>query len=64
MQLVVNFDLLLHQMDVKKAYLHAPLKCDVYVCQPPCFEKLDKNGNELIWKLNKPFYGIIYCTIF
>ena len=32
MQLVTNFDLLLHQIDVKSAYLHAPFKCNVYVC--------------------------------
>ena len=44
-------------MDLRSAYLHAPLKCDVYVCQPLGFEKLDKNGNELVWKLKKPFYG-------
>lgn len=57
-KLVVNFDLLLHQMDVESAYLHAPLKCDVYICQPPGFAKLDKNGNELIWKLSKSLYDL------
>ena len=43
MQLVVNFDLLLPQMGVKSAYSQAPFKCDVYICQPPGFEKLETN---------------------
>ena len=38
MQLVVNFDLLLHEMNVKSAYLHAPIKCDVYVCESLTFK--------------------------
>ena len=58
MQLVVNFDLLLLQMGVKSAYSHAPFKCNVYICQPPGFEKLDKNGNELVWKLSKSLYDL------
>ena len=73
MQLVVNFDLLLRQVDVNSIYLHAQLKCDVYVSQTPGFEQLDKNGND--WKLNNSphglkqsviigIIGIIYCTIF
>ena len=28
MQLAVNYNLLVHQMDVKSAYLHAPIDCD------------------------------------
>ena len=51
MQLVVNFDLLLHQMDVKSPYLDAPLNCDINICQTPGFEELDKNGNKLVRKL-------------
>ena len=58
MQLVVNFDSLLHQMDVKSAYLHAPIKLDVYIYQSPGFEKLDKNSNELVCKLNESLYDL------
>ena len=58
MKLVVNFDLLLHQMDVRSAYSHALLKCDLYVYQPLGFEKLDKNGNKSVWKLNKSLYHL------
>lgn len=49
MQIVDNFDFLLHQMEMKSAYLHAPLKCDIHVCQPAGYEKLDKNSDELVW---------------
>ena len=58
MQLVVNFDLLLLQVGVKSAYSHAPFKCDIYICQPPGFEKLDKNGNELVWKFSNSLYDL------
>lgn len=58
MQLVDNFDFLLHQMEMKSAYLHAPLKCDINVCQPAGYAKLDKNSDELVWKLNKSLYGL------
>ena len=69
MQLVVNFDLLLPQMGVKSAYSQAPFKCDVYICQPPGFEKLETNqfGNlaSHFMILNKmDEIGVIYCTIF
>ena len=44
MQLAVQNNWLLHQMDVKSAYLHAPIECDVYVSQPPGSEITDKEG--------------------
>ena len=34
MQVAVQEDLTLHQMDVKTAYLHAPMDCEVYMEQP------------------------------
>lgn len=47
-------------MDAESAFLHAPVKCDVYVCQTPGFEKFEKNlvWNDLVWKLNKSLYGL------
>ena len=36
-------------MEMKSAYLHAPLKCDINVCQPVGYAKLDKNSDELVW---------------
>lgn len=44
-------------MYVTSAYLHTPLKWGVYLYQPLGFEKLDKNGNELVWKLNQSLHG-------
>ena len=53
-QAAVQKDWLLHQMDVKAAYLHAPIECDVYVQQPQGY-LADTN---LVWKLNKSLYGL------
>ena len=39
-QLAVQNDWMMHQMDVKGAYLHAPIECDVYVEQPDGFLSL------------------------
>lgn len=54
-QLAVQNDWMMHQMDVKGAYLHAPIECDVYVEQPDGFKV---NGDKLVWKLNKSLYGL------
>ena len=48
MQIAADEDLILHQMDVKSAYLHAPIDEEVYVTQPPGYEVEGK-----VWKLNK-----------
>ena len=44
-------------MDVKSAYLHAPLDCEIYVKQPPGYEQINDNGKKLVWKLEKSLYG-------
>ena len=38
MQMVVQYDLIVHQMDVKTAYLHAPLDYEIFVEQPEGFK--------------------------
>ena len=58
MQLAVNYNLLVHQMDVKSAYLHAPIDCDIYVAQPKGYEILHENGKRMVFKLNKSLYGL------
>lgn len=58
MQVAVQEDLTLHQMDVKTAYLHAPMDCEVYVEQPEGFEVKSKTGEHLVCKLNKSLYGL------
>ena len=56
MALIAHFDLELHQMDVKTAFLNGNLDKDIYMEQP---EEFAKKGNEhLICKLNKSIYGL------
>ena len=58
-------------MDVKGAYLHAPIECDVSFTQPPGYEITDKEGKTLVCKLKKSLYrlkqsgeiGTMYCMI-
>jgi hypothetical protein len=57
MQLAAQHDLTLHQMDVKTAYLNAPIDCDIYMEQPEGFEVQSKGGR-LVYKLNKSLYGL------
>lgn len=54
-QLAVQNDWKMHQIDVKGAYLHAPIECDVFVEQPEGFKQQDTNR---VWKLNKSLYGL------
>ena len=56
MQVAVQEDLTLHQMDVKTAYLHAPIDCEVYMEQPEGFETKSKTREHLVCKLNKSLY--------
>ena len=58
MQLSVQYDLLVHQMDVKTAYLNADIDCEIFVVQPEGFEKCSDDGQELVCKLNKSLYGL------
>lgn len=46
------------QMDVKSAYLNAPIDTELYVKQPDGYKVYDKNGNEYVWKLRKSLYGL------
>ena len=56
-QIAVKNDLEIHQMDVKAAYLNAPIDCDVYIKQPEGFVKGEENEN-LVLKLKKSLYGL------
>ena len=50
--------MVVHQMDVKAAYLNAPIDCDIYGKQAKGYEKVGKNGEKLVCKLNKSLYGL------
>ena len=43
LQIAVQYDLIIHHMDVKSAYLNAPLDYEICVEPPESFK--DKNGN-------------------
>ncbi len=45
-------------MDVKGAYLNAPIDKDIYVQQPPGYEQSDNSGNRLTCHLRKSLYGL------
>ena len=55
MQKAAQENLILHQMDVKTAYLHAPIDRDIYMDQPEGYEKV---GENLVCKLEKSLYGL------
>ena len=57
MQIAAQHDLILHQMDVKIAYLNAPIDCEIYMEQAEGFEVQREKGR-LIYKLNKSLYGL------
>ena len=48
MQVAVEQDMKVHQMDVRTAYLNAPIDCEVYVTQPEGF-RVNKEGKMLVW---------------
>ena len=54
MQISVQNDLVVHQMDVKTAYLNAPIDCIIYVAQPDGY----KSAGKFVWKLKKSLYGL------
>ena len=54
-QIACQNDLLLNQMDVKTAFLHAPIKEEIYVNQPPGYESSVPNQ---VWRLHKSLYGL------
>ena len=53
MQMMVQYDLIVHQMDVKMAYLHAPNDYEIFVEQLEGFKT-----NKLLYKLNKSLYAL------
>ena len=57
-QYAVQNDITIHQMDVKSAYLNAPIDCELYVKQPEGYEIEGEINDNLVLKLNKSLYGL------
>nr|GEV82037.1 putative ribonuclease H-like domain-containing protein [Tanacetum cinerariifolium] len=45
-----------HQMDIKSAFLYEKIKEEVYVCQPPGLK--DPNFHDRVYKVEKALYGL------
>ena len=58
LQHAVQNDMLVHQIDVKTAYLNAPIDCEIFMEQPEGYKKAGKSGEKLVYKLRKPLYGL------
>jgi Reverse transcriptase (RNA-dependent DNA polymerase) len=56
MALVAHFDLELHQMDVKTAFLNGDIDECIYMSQPPNYESDD--SKHMICKLKKSIYEL------
>jgi len=56
MSLVVHYDLELHQMDVKTAFINGDLEEEVYMDQPKGFVTIRKEN--FVCKLKKSIYGL------
>ncbi|MCO5571187.1 hypothetical protein L7F22_024921 [Adiantum nelumboides] len=54
--LAAKFNLLLHHLDIKTAFLHGFLQELIFMLQPPHFE--DPHHHDYVCKLNKPIYGL------
>lgn len=46
------------QLDIKTAFLNAPIEEEVYVCQPVGFQEMGSGGTTLYCKLKKSLYGL------
>ena len=58
MSLAISKNYQLIQMDIKTAYLNAPIEEDVVIKQPEGFELLDEDGKPFVCKLKKSLYGL------
>ena len=56
MALIAHYDLKLHQMDVKTAFLNGNIDETIYMVQPENFESND--SKQLVCKLTRSIYGL------
>jgi len=53
LQKAINESLHLHQTDVKGDYLNASIDKEIYVQQPPGYERADSSGKRLTCRIKK-----------
>ena len=58
LQLSAKQGLVMHQFDVKTAFLLSPIEAEVYLEQPQEFVKSGSEGEKLVCRLNKSIYGL------
>jgi hypothetical protein len=58
MQLGVKHDLIVHQMDVKTAYMHALITPELNIDQPQGFEEVSESVEWLAYRLKKSLYAL------
>ena len=58
MQVSANVDLMVHQMDVKTAYLNAPIDTEIYMKQPAGYEKSLDDPRKMVCKVLKAVNGL------
>ena len=58
MQLANQENFIVHQMDVKTAYLNAPIDCEIYVEQQDGCKVTGRKGEKLVYELNKSLFGL------
>ena len=56
-QLAVQYDMSIHQMDMKTAYLNAPIEHELYVEMPKGYASVSMRQSQ-VWRLNKSLYGL------
>ena len=54
--LIAQYNYELNQLNVKTAFLHGDLEEEIYITQPLGFRTAEKE--KLVFKLQKPFYGL------
>ena len=57
-QLAIQKGMVVHQMDVKTAYLNVPIDYELYIEKPEGYERKGSNGEKLVCKLKKSLYGL------
>ena len=55
-KVVAQHEMVVHQLDMKPAYLHAPIDYELYLEPLQGFK--EENGDKTMWKFNKSLYGL------